>query len=498
MGALAAGVGMALVGSLMKPKQGPSQTTTTQSTLAPWQESYWQNQVGQAQNLANTPYTAYSGQRVANLTAPQQEGIQNAVANADQWRTPMSGAVSGYQSVMSPFSQDALSPYMSPYLNGVVSNIEREGNENFSAPGGVGDKIESDFTGLGQFGSKRMGDVMARAGELNQRETQGAVANALNTGFNQAENEYNANKAQTLMGAQGLQSAAGATQNLNAGETNALETVGGIQQQNQQQNLDVGYQNYVEGRDWAMNRALAAKNLTAGMPTEGTNVTTQPGAYQTTPFQNFLGGVGAYKQGFFSDLIPNSSDSVPNFSGETNGGFYDQGNVGFGGVGASPYKRGGLALSRGYKSGGFIKRAIKHPGALHRMMGVPQGQKIPAKRLHAAAEKGGVLGRRARFAEELEGFHHADGGYVHPFTIPVDMGPDGSRALFENQLEGIVSNPAREYLKSVGNASSGNDLMAVARQFDPNSQTGFQPTLNGTRYRRGGRAYKRGGLSVLR
>ena len=51
----------------------------------------------------------------------------------------------------------------------------------------------------------------------------------------------------------------------------------------------------------------------------------------------------------------------------------------------------------------WIKGAIKHPGALHKEMHVPAGKKIPAKRLAAAAKKGGKLGRRARLAETLKG-----------------------------------------------------------------------------------------------
>ena len=50
----------------------------------------------------------------------------------------------------------------------------------------------------------------------------------------------------------------------------------------------------------------------------------------------------------------------------------------------------------------WIAGAIKHPGALHKEMGVPAGKKIPAKRL-AAASKGGTLGRRARLAQTLKG-----------------------------------------------------------------------------------------------
>jgi hypothetical protein len=50
----------------------------------------------------------------------------------------------------------------------------------------------------------------------------------------------------------------------------------------------------------------------------------------------------------------------------------------------------------------WIKRAIKHPGALHKQLGVPQNKKIPAKKLAAAAKKGVTEGRRARLAETLK------------------------------------------------------------------------------------------------
>lgn len=60
-----------------------------------------------------------------------------------------------------------------------------------------------------------------------------------------------------------------------------------------------------------------------------------------------------------------------------------------------------------YAKGGkanFIQKAIKKPGALHEQMGIPKGEKIPAKRLAAAAKKPGKLGQRARFAQVLKGF----------------------------------------------------------------------------------------------
>lgn len=49
---------------------------------------------------------------------------------------------------------------------------------------------------------------------------------------------------------------------------------------------------------------------------------------------------------------------------------------------------------------------MKHPGALHRELGVPQGDKIPEKKLEKAAHSDNPkLARRARLAETLKSFH---------------------------------------------------------------------------------------------
>lgn len=49
----------------------------------------------------------------------------------------------------------------------------------------------------------------------------------------------------------------------------------------------------------------------------------------------------------------------------------------------------------------FIQKAIKHPGALHKQMGVAAGKKIPKAQLAKAARSKGKLGKRARLAETL-------------------------------------------------------------------------------------------------
>lgn len=60
--------------------------------------------------------------------------------------------------------------------------------------------------------------------------------------------------------------------------------------------------------------------------------------------------------------------------------------------------------------GNFIQSAIKKPGALHRELGVPAGNKIPAKKLKKAENAGGKEGERARFAVTLKKLRSKIGG----------------------------------------------------------------------------------------
>jgi hypothetical protein len=54
----------------------------------------------------------------------------------------------------------------------------------------------------------------------------------------------------------------------------------------------------------------------------------------------------------------------------------------------------------------WIKGAIKHPGALHKELGVKKGEKIPEKKLKKAENsKNPKLKKRAQLAETLKKMH---------------------------------------------------------------------------------------------
>lgn len=68
---------------------------------------------------------------------------------------------------------------------------------------------------------------------------------------------------------------------------------------------------------------------------------------------------------------------------------------------------------KGFASGGsadgkhWIKGAIKHPGALHRALGVPEGEKIPASKMAKAAHSSSERVRKeVALARTLKKMHH--------------------------------------------------------------------------------------------
>ena len=58
-------------------------------------------------------------------------------------------------------------------------------------------------------------------------------------------------------------------------------------------------------------------------------------------------------------------------------------------------------MSRSKKN--WIAGATKNKGGLHKSLGVPEGKKIPAKKISAAAKKPGKVGKQARLAQTLKG-----------------------------------------------------------------------------------------------
>lgn len=104
----------------------------------------------------------------------------------------------------------------------------------------------------------------------------------------------------------------------------------------------------------------------------------------------------------------------------------------------TPNTTGAFGRQMGIKTGGrvkkangggnWIKGAIKHPGALHKALKVPEGKDIPEKKLEKAEHsKSPLLAKRAKLAETLKHMPRKDGGDVVSKDDPAGLRPTGGR-----------------------------------------------------------------------
>lgn len=269
----------------------PTEGSTSVSTpeLPAWYTSALQNLIGKGAAIADQPQEAYQGQRIANFTAPQQQAFDLTQQQVGGWRPGLQQA-QDLATQSSTYNPGALSQFMSPYQSGVVNEIGRLGNQNFNE--NLLPAANAAFTGAGQFGSSRNQDAVNRAARDTQQNISGLQANALNQGFNTANQNYLNWAGQGQKGSQLMSDLAARGQGLGTADVGALSAVGGAQQQQGQQNLDWAYQQFLNQQQQPTQNLAMMNSIIRGLnlPTQTTTTQSnfQPGVSASN---NLLGGL---------------------------------------------------------------------------------------------------------------------------------------------------------------------------------------------------------------
>lgn len=399
------------------PQKATSYTTSSSETPK-WMQDAIYNQIQVAQNIANKPYEAYELPRLAELSPLQQQAYKDVVKNQgffqeglDNAQAGMYGMASkgtagdlttaqnkylydptkttgmltsgtGYFDKSAATTADALSeralaaadPYLtaasrsaatgiadytSPYQQGVLDVIAKQGARNLSE--NLLPNVSDAFIRAGQFGSGRMGEFGSRA----LRDTQEAILNqqaqAAERGYSQAlgaaqqdlarqaqlagtvgsisgadlsrvlqgAGQYQnigqaytaAGQAQQQLGLSAAQAQQQAQaqdyqrqmaalnqyaqmqqqeQAMRAADVAALETAGQAQQGQMQKQLDLGYQQFMDEQLYPKQQMDWLSTQIRGMapitPQTTTQATQSTGAtYSPSPLSQLASGVYAYK-----------------------------------------------------------------------------------------------------------------------------------------------------------------------------------------------------------
>lgn len=222
-----------------------SNYSNSSSGTLPFYNTGMQNLLGQGAQASQTPFQEYNAPLVAGATPMQQQAYGLAGSNVGNWQ-PLANQAQGALTQLQgagQFDPNQVQQYLNPYMNGVVNEIGRLGNEQFQnqvLPG-----LTSNFSSLGQQGSARQAMLMSDAAARNQREVLGQQANALNTGYNNAMGSYldwaklNSNNLQSS--AAGLTNLGSNIQQMGNQDVGTLNTLGQQQQATNQKQLEADY-----------------------------------------------------------------------------------------------------------------------------------------------------------------------------------------------------------------------------------------------------------------
>jgi hypothetical protein len=239
---------------------GQQQTSSTQTSIPDYARPYVQDMLGRASALTNEPYQAFQGERVAQFSPLQQQSFAGAqglgpagqlgMATGLAQQAGQAGLAAGqYQPGQfqgGVFGNEQAQQYMSPYMQNVVDIEKREAARQ---AGIAGTQQQAQAVGAGAFGGSRDAIMRAEAGR-NLAQQQGDIqSRGLQSAFQQAQNQFNADAQRGLqaqqfgeqsrqfggsLGLQGLNTALQASGQLTqAGGEQFRQQLGGLTLQNQ-------------------------------------------------------------------------------------------------------------------------------------------------------------------------------------------------------------------------------------------------------------------------
>lgn len=310
---------MAFTNFLTQGQPLPSTSSSlTTSQVPQYLSDYLYNVMSGAYSAAQTPYQAYTGPRIAGFTPSQVQGQQAGTDAAFAYQPELSAAESTASQAagMSPtgtaqpyFAEanqttpGVIGNYMNPYIGNVINQLGTQASQQLSEK--ILPQIGDQFMRAGQFGSSRQQEIANRGIRDVSNTLEQNIGTQLAQGYTTAGQQAQADlsrqasigqAAGSLAGTEmtGLGNIAGIQAGLGQKEqalglqgAGALETIGGEQQNLDQQNLNLAYQDFQNQTAYPEQQISYLSNIVRGLPTGGgttsTSTTGSGQAYSASP-----------------------------------------------------------------------------------------------------------------------------------------------------------------------------------------------------------------------
>jgi hypothetical protein len=293
-----------------------AQTVTNKTELPAWLEDVTKENLALAQTVADRPYEAYTGTRIAGFTPEQEQAFgiinQGVGRTAPAYELAQGAAAnSAYYQPQQVQAGSFLSGNIGEYINPYVANVEQRAIEaSGRALEQSRNQIAANAAQAKAFGGSRQGLAEGVAAAESARNIGDLSARLRADAFNQAAAIQAADQARALQAAQanqaaGLQGAAtnisgatalgmltGQAQQGRQQEAALVENIGQQRQAQAQAALDEAYARWLEQRNYpieGLNLRLAATTAT---PYGATQTQTKTGGPSGSSFLTGLGAVG--------------------------------------------------------------------------------------------------------------------------------------------------------------------------------------------------------------
>lgn len=323
-------------------------TVSQQQQLPQWYTNAQQGLYNNASSLAGQAYQPYTGQRVAGLAPDEQSGIGMTQQNVGSWQPFLQNASSMVQAgaggignlyapqsftsqnVSTPtWSTDAAQQYMNPFMSTVGNYVSNQINNQYDQQQ---QKNNTAAIQAGAFGGERAGWENAANDYYRNQAIGSTLSNLAMQGYQNAQGMFT-NDAQRNLAAQQFNSgqnlvtqqlgdqsayrAAGLAQQdeqrmLTAGgqmaglgqlqsglgsqDASQLMQVGALERGLAQQNLDTGYQNYLDQRQYPYQQQQFLSGILSGQNVPVGQSTTYPSpSVMGQALNGGLMGLGLYR-----------------------------------------------------------------------------------------------------------------------------------------------------------------------------------------------------------
>lgn len=311
------------------PGGGNTTSTVHQSNLPEYAKPYYESLMSRGMTESQRGYTPYTGQRIADQSdatksgmnammnyANSGQGMLNSAANmssavANQSLAAANNRITAQNIGTNIFTNDAARQYMSPYMDNVIQGEQANAMRNAQIEQA---QRNQQAARAGSFGGSRAAVQNQMAAGQVQRNMTDIYNKGMQSAFENAQSQFNADQGRALTAAQANQNAnlqaqqstaqyslqnrqlAGQSANnlaqyqqqYDQGALNRAKSqlgVGQMQEDYSQKKLDRSYQDFVNQRDAEKQRLQFLSSLLQGVPVSANSDVT------TTGSQNNLAGL---------------------------------------------------------------------------------------------------------------------------------------------------------------------------------------------------------------